>query len=136
MCGAIAMSRDALENRIYERKGQSVLVETAMNLQSFSGTTHFAEAVATASGGAFVKLPADLSDENEALLSKFQTLYAELGQFSHDFSRATADDHIDAGERKVLEADGARIHKVLSELMAITFRIYCPNAGAAGATNE
>lgn len=130
--GALGMSRDALENRIYERKGQGVLVETALQIQKFSDTTHFAAAVATASGGTFVKLPADLSDENEALLSKFQALYAELGQFSQDFSKATADDHIDAGERKVLEADGARIHKVLSELMAITFRIYCPNCGEAG----
>ncbi|HEY9147039.1 MAG TPA: YmfL family putative regulatory protein [Thiobacillus sp.] len=129
--GALGMSRDALENRIYERKGQGVLVETALQIQKFSDTTHFAAAVATASGGTFVKLPTDLSDANEALLSKFQALYAELGTFSAHFSSATADDHIDAGERKVLEADGARIHKVLSELMAITFRIYCPQAGQA-----
>ena len=38
MAGALGMSRDALENRIYERKGQSVLVETALQMQQFSSS--------------------------------------------------------------------------------------------------
>jgi hypothetical protein len=131
MCGALAMTRDAVENRIYERKGQGLLVETAMAMQSFSGTTLFAEAVSTASGGTFVKLPDDLTGENEVLMGKFHQLYTELGQFSKHFAEATADDKIDRAERRVLEADGARLHRVLAELMALTFRIYCPNAGEA-----
>lgn len=129
MCGALAMSRDAVENRVYERKGQGVLVETALAMQSFSGTTLFAEAIATASGGTFVKLPADVSGKNDILMNKFQELYTELGQFSKDFAEATADDVIDKGERKMLEADGARLHKVVAELMGLTIRIYCPNGG-------
>jgi hypothetical protein len=133
MCGALGMSRVALENRIYERKGQSVLVETAMLMQSFSGTTHFAHAVAVDSGGAFVKLPADLSLENDALMAKFQSLYVELGKFSQTFAAATADDKIDRRERSLLEADGARIHKVLAELMALTFRVYCSRSDSEAA---
>jgi hypothetical protein len=62
-------------------------------------------------------------------MHKFQELYKELGQFSKDFSEATADDVVDKGERKVLEADGARLHKALQELLALTVRVYCPNAG-------
>ncbi len=129
MCGALMMSRDAVENRIYERKGQGLLVETALLMQSFSGTTHFAEAVASASGGTFVKLPADLSAGNDVLMHKFQQLYAELGRFSQDFTNATADDVIDKAERKMLEADGERLHRVMAELMALCFRVYCPNGG-------
>lgn len=128
MCGALAMTRDALENRIYERKGQGILVETAMAVQSFSGTTYFAEAIATASGGTFVKLPADLDADNDVLMLKFQTLYAELGTFSSTFSAAVADDKIDAAERKALDASGARVHKIMAELTGLMFRIYCQSS--------
>lgn len=124
--GALGTSRDALENRIYERKGQGVLVETALQLQKFSDRTFFAEAVATASGGTFVKLPADLVLENEDLMKKFNQLYAELGTFASNFNLATADDQIDARERAQLEADAARTHRVLAELVALMFRIYTP----------
>lgn len=130
MVGALGMSRDALENRIYERKGQGVLVETALQMQKFSDSTCFAEAVATASGGTFIKLPGDLSSDNEALQAKFQALYIELGQFSKDFSTATADDLIDRREKAVLEADVARVHKIMAELLALTFRIYTPQSAA------
>lgn len=44
MSAALGMTRDALENRIYERKGQSVLVETALQMQIFSASSHFADA--------------------------------------------------------------------------------------------
>lgn len=129
MAGALGMSRDALENRVYERKGQGITVETALQIQAFTQGAQFAEAIATASGGTFVKLPDDLSNDNELLMAKFQSLYAELGQFSRDFSAATADDLIDSREKLILEQDAAQLHKVLSELLALTFRIYSPQGG-------
>ena len=132
IAAALGMSRDALENRIYERKGQGVTVETALQIQAFSQTTCFAEAVATASGGTFIKLPGDLVEDNELLMAKFQSLYTELGQFSKDFSAATADDLIDKREQLILEHDVAQLHKVLAELLALTMRIYAPQ-GAKGA---
>ena len=120
---ALGMSRDALENRIYERKGQGVLVETALQMQKFSNTTHFAEAVAAQSGGTFVKLP-EVEIENVDLLKKFNELYAELGRFSSDFNLATADDQIDRREEALLRSDADRMHKTLSELVALTMRVY------------
>ncbi|MEH6436683.1 YmfL family putative regulatory protein [Massilia sp. DD77] len=129
IAAALGMSRDALENRVYERKGQGVTVDTALQIQAFSQCTHFAEAVATASGGTFIKLPGDLAEDNELLMAKFQSLYAELGQFSKDFSAATADDLIDKREQMLLEHDVAQLHKVLAELMALTLRIYAPQGG-------
>jgi hypothetical protein len=126
MVGALGMSRDALENRIYERKGQGVLVETARQLQAFSGTTHFAEAIATASGGVFVKLPDDLDGDNDEMWSKAQQLQIELGRFFEDVKKATADGVIDEREQAVLDADEARVHKVMAELHALVRRIYTP----------
>lgn len=69
MSAALGMTRDALENRIYERKGQSVLVETALQMQLFSASTHFAEAVSQVSGGVFMKLPARNEHDRDELLA-------------------------------------------------------------------
>lgn len=124
MCGALAMKRDALENRVYERKGQGLLVETAMAMQSFSGTTHFAEAIATASGGVFVKLPVDVEIGTEELDTKWRGLYKELGAFAHHFEDAIQDGEIDKRERKILEADAARMHKVIEEMMGLMMRVF------------
>jgi hypothetical protein len=130
MCGALAMSRDAVENRIYERKGQGVLVDTAMAMQNFSGTTLFAEAIATASGGAFVKLPSDFEFSNEDVGKKWRALTAELGTFVTHFDASIVDDEIDAGEQRQLKSDAARIHKIVEELMALMLRVYSAPEGA------
>jgi hypothetical protein len=120
------MSRDALENRIYERKGQSILVETAMQMQKFSNSTHFVEAVAQESGGVFMPYPerGDECDKDE-LLDKFNQLYAELGELSKTFKVSVADGEIDKRERADLVDVGQQIHRVVEELLGLTFRIYC-----------
>lgn len=123
--GAVGLSRDALENRIYERKGQGVQVELALQLQAFAGTTHFAEAVAVKSGGSFVKLPNDLSDANEDLGKKFRELMVRLGEFSACFDDAIEDSKITKAERRDLEAIAARMQRCIAELLALSFRVYC-----------
>lgn len=134
IAAALGMSRNGLENRVYERKGQGVTVDTALQLQAFSGTTLFAEAVAASSGGAFVKLPEDICDGNEALAKKFRDIYVRLGVFASHFEEATADEVIDPRERACLDADIDGLQRGLSELMALTIRVYClPNAGQDGA---
>lgn len=130
MAGALGMSRDALENRIYERKGQSVLVETALQMQQFSSTTHFAEAVAQLSGGLFMKLPEQSSEDREELLAKFNELYAELGDLSIKFKVSVEDGEIDKRERADLTDVGQHIHRTVEELLTLTFQIYCrPTSG-------
>ena len=134
IAAALGMSRNGLENRVYERKGQGVTVDTALQLQAFSGTTLFAEAVAASSGGAFVKLPEDICDGNEALAIKFRDIYVRLGVFASHFEEATADEVIDPRERACLDADIDGLQRGLSELMALTIRVYClPDAGQDGA---
>lgn len=124
MAGALGMSRMALENRIYERKGQAPLVETALQMQAFSGTTLFAEAVAQISGGVFLKLPDAVDHDREELLTKFNTLYAELGNLSADFNRFTADDELSLPEQETLSAEAHRIHRTVEELLSLAFSIY------------
>ncbi|SNT28726.1 hypothetical protein SAMN06265795_12225 [Noviherbaspirillum humi] len=125
MAAALGTSKDSLENRIYERKGQSMLVEIALQMQSFSDTTHFAEAIATISGGTFVKLPNVDHVDNDDILAKMNQLHVELGQWCGKFALATADGEIDTRERADLSAVVDAMHRTLDEIKALTFRAYC-----------
>lgn len=125
MAAALGMTRDALENRIYERKGQSVLVETAKQMQLFSATTHFAEAVAHESGGVFMRLPDRSDQDHDELLAKFNELYAKLGDLSTKFRDSVRDNEIDRREKQDLSDIGQEIHRTVEELLALTFQVYC-----------
>lgn len=126
MSAKLMMSRHALENRLYETKGQWVSVDLAMKLQEFSGTTLFAEAIAAKSGGTFVKLPADLVDGNELLAKKFRDVSVQFGKYAEQFEESIrGDDEIDAKERAELQAIGNAVHRSMAELMSLTFRVYC-----------
>lgn len=131
MAAALGFSRDGLENRIYERKGQDLHVQTALQMQSFSGTTLFAQAVATAAGGTFLKLPEVGEVCNEDISAKFHELYAELGELSIEFQAATKDGEVDKRERERLNAIVDRMHKTMDELRTLTFRVYCHDTAAA-----
>ncbi len=125
---ALGLTRDALENRIYERKGQGVSVDTAMQLQKFSGTTHFAEAVATESGGTFVKLPEIGHIENDAIQSKFNEVYAEVGMIFAAFTTAVEDGLIDDKEEAKIRALGEDMHRKTEHLLGLMFKVYCKNS--------
>lgn len=132
MAAALGMSKDALENRVYERKGQQINVHTAMQLQAFSQTTFFAEAVSQESGGIFVKLPEFEECDRDELLGKFNQLYTELGRLSEKFSHHTQDGRIDQREKKDLTDTSQQIHRTVQELMVLTFAIYCPRSEKTG----
>jgi hypothetical protein len=126
MAAALGMSKDALENRIYERKGQTVATETSMQMQKFSGTTHFVEAIAQDSGGVFMRLPEnDGESDHDELLDKFNELYADLGELSSKFREYVRDDEVTRTERADLQDVGQEIHRTVEELLGLTFRIYC-----------
>lgn len=127
---ALGMSRDALENRIYERKGQSLMVETAIQMQAFSGTKFFAEAVATISGGTFVALPSIDQMDNDFIQTKFNETYAELGLLFSAFTAAVQDGEIDAKERQQLEGMGEELHRKTEQLLGVMFNVYCRKSKA------
>lgn len=125
ICGALGMSRDSLENRIYERKGQDLNVQTALQMQSFSQTTMFAEAICAISGGTFVKLPCVDHIGNEEISDKFHEMYEELGLLSQEFREDTKDGVIDQREKERINALVDKIHKTMDEFRALTFKVYC-----------
>jgi hypothetical protein len=121
----LGMSVNALRNRVYGVKDQKLSDEDSLALQLLSDTKHYAEAIAAASGGIFVRLPDGGEHENQDLMKKFNELYTKLGDLSRDFTAAIAnDDSIDARERKVLEEDARKMHQTLSELLGLMFLIY------------
>jgi hypothetical protein len=127
----LGMTRSALEARVYEVKGSGMRVETALLIQAHAGTTHFAEAVAQATGGIYVDLPNGDGVKGVCLEEKFHELYAELGALSRTYSMATKDGEIDAVERAQLEAISDQMHKTMKELMGLMFHIYCRPASHA-----
>ena len=129
MSAALGLSRYALENRIYERKHQGIRVDVALQMQEFSQTTYFAEAVAAASGGVFIKLPDPEWMDDDVLQNKFHQLLAEFGTLSNEYLKGIEDGEIDKREKTVLSGIADNMHKLLTELMHVMFQIYCRQEG-------
>lgn len=123
----LGMSLSALQNRVYGKKGSVLQIQHALALQSISNTTFFAEAIAEESGGIFLELPAvDHDCDNEELLTKFTQILADMGELAKTHSSAIADGVVNDTEKNDLEHIAAQAHKHIQELLALTFRIYCP----------
>lgn len=126
----LGMAKSALEARVYEIKGSGMRVDTAMLIQAHAGTTHFAQAVAHATGGVYIDLPKAECAHEEDLESKFHDLVIVLGNLSKTSCEAKRDGEIDARERAHLEDIAQQMHKTLQELMGLMFQVYCrPAAG-------
>lgn len=121
----LGMTKSALEARVYEVKGSGMRVDTALLIQAYSGTTHFAQAIAEQSGGVFIQLPEGEGVTAEELSGKFHELYVELGRLSATYTAAIQDGEIDRRERADLENISQEMHKTTRELMALMFQIYC-----------
>lgn len=129
----LGMTENSLRNRAYETKGQSLSTDHALALQQLTGSTDFAEAIAAASGGTFVKLPEAGEIENESIQLLFNENYAELGKLFNAFIGAIDDNKIDAGERQKIEALGAELHRKTETLLAVMFNVYCPRTNVVRA---
>lgn len=124
MSAALGYTRDALENRIYEKKVR-MHVDTALVMQKLSGTSLFAEAVARESGGTFVILPTVDHLDNDELLKKFSQILEQLGELATHHHKALEDGVVTDRERADLKRIADNAHRRIEELLAITFRIYC-----------
>lgn len=132
----LGMTKSQLEARVYEVKGSGMRVDTALLIQTYSGTSHFAQAVAAATGGVFVQLPEGEGVTGEELHGKFHELYVELGRLSATYTAAIADGEINRREREDLEEVAQQMHKTTQELMALMFQIYCRPAMADGVSTR
>jgi tellurite resistance protein len=121
----MGMSESAIDNRVYERREQEFTVRQALRMQQIADSTRFAEAVAEASGGSFVKLPEVAVSGREDLFDQFCDLQSELGQLSATYKAATADGEIDKRERADIERIANDMHRTLSTMTAVMFQLYC-----------
>lgn len=134
--GTLGMTKSALEARVYEVKGSGMRVDTALLIQRYAGTTHFAQAVAHASGGIFYELPkvGDLSDEE--IHDKLIELNIELGELSAAYLAAKKDGKIDKRESADLQDIVNRMHATLCQINALQVLEYCPTPAPAHARLE
>ncbi|RQS88050.1 hypothetical protein DF048_27390 [Burkholderia seminalis] len=128
MATALGMSGASLQNRIYEVKGQVLHTEHALAMQTLTGRTDFAEAVARVTGGMFVQLPGlDEQCDNQELLTKFTLILDQLGVLARTHAQAIADGVVDDHEKAELERIAHDAHRHIQELLQLTFRIYRSN---------
>ncbi|POA97173.1 hypothetical protein C2134_18425 [Chromobacterium sinusclupearum] len=125
MAAALGMSKDALENRVYERKGQSVSVHEALQMQAFSGTTLFAEAVAAEACGVFIPLPDVAAVDDEEIQRVYMELVDEVGRLAREWREATRDGEVDKRERQRLEAIRDAICTKVTQMNHLTFQVFC-----------
>jgi hypothetical protein len=131
MAAALGISKDGLENRVYERKGQSVDVHEAMQMQAMSGTTHFAEAVAADSGGVFIQLPDVERVDHEEIQTLYMALVEEVGKLAREWREATRDGEVDSKERARLDSIGMTICQKVTQMNALTFQVFCRQEACA-----
>lgn len=132
MATALEMSVPALKNRVYELKGQQPTVGLAMQMQDLSQTTYFAEAVARASGGVFILLPQVDDLGNADIQEKYVELMDRVGALAREYRDATADNHVDRHERRVLNLLGNEICQLVTQINQLTFRIFSSEDNSNG----
>lgn len=125
MAAALGMSVSALENRIYERHGQSPSVHLVRQMQIISATSLFAEAFAADSGGVFVPLPAVDKLGNEDIQSLYMALVEEVGDLAHEWRESTRDGEVDSRERAQLERIRDGICQRVTQINDLTFKLFC-----------
>jgi hypothetical protein len=124
-------SVNALNNRLYELKGQKFDIDTPMIIQQLTGTTHYAQAVAAESGCVLVKLPNVEVNDRQDLLSKFVETIARIGELSSDFNKFTGKGELTEAECEVLQADGQKVHREIEELLGLAMHLYRRSPPAA-----
>jgi len=125
MAASLGLSKDALENRVYERKGQSVDVHLALQMQANSGTQLFAEAIAAESGGVFIELPEFEIPGDEEIQAVYMDLVDEVGRLAREWREVTADGEVDARERARLEEIREAICAKVTRVNQLTFAVFC-----------
>jgi hypothetical protein len=113
-----------LRNQLVGNERHFLSLDRAEAIIDLCNSDELAQAAARQRGGVFLRLPDPGEHDREELLTKFNELYAYLGELSATFRSATEDDEVDAKERRRLEGVGQKIHSTVEELLALTFAVY------------
>lgn len=128
MAAAMGLSLPNLENRVYNRRNQAMDVHEALQLQEFSGTTLFAEAVAQVSGGVFIPMPAMGKIDQSEIGQIYMELVEEVGKLAREWREATRDGEVDPKERQRMEEVRAAICTKVTQMNHLTFEVFCKDA--------
>ena len=129
VAAVLGYTKPALENRLYEVKGQRIGIDEAMLIQRISGRTDFAEAVASESGGVFVPLPEDVSCAalaEEEISARFLNIMERGGEMVRE---STADGEVTAAELAALLAVFRRCVSEQAAVIELTRRYFCREDG-------
>lgn len=126
MAASLGMSIDALENRVYERRGQEITVHQARQMQANSGTTLFAEAIAADAGGVFVPIPTGQDHGAEEIMAVYMQLVDEVGRLSREWTESTADGVLDGREIARLEQLRLNICSQVTRMLQLSLQVFTP----------
>nr|WP_314269845.1 YmfL family putative regulatory protein [uncultured Kingella sp.] len=122
----LGMTAAALENRLYEIKGQQISIEQAMLLQRMTERTDFAQAVAQESGGVFVRLPEidAAAMQGEDITACFLNAVEKLGVLSAQWRAATDDGRVNSRESGELLHTARETAKFVLAVSVLTDHIF------------
>ena len=126
----LGMTENALRNRVYEAKGQTLSTTDKLTLQDLAGQTYIIEALAAASGGTFTKLPELGELDNDSIQLKFNQVNALLGEHFRAYMKAIDDNKIDAHERRELRDRVVELHHTIAQLEALIFMVHTEEGNA------
>ena len=126
MAAALGMSVDALENRVYEKKGQSLALHEALMIESISETSHITEAMAARHHAVVITLP-DVEHENKDLLVIQSQLQKALSGLLSTVANSYEDDGvIDRKEEKQILNEKTTAHKAVEKFVQVALAIFKP----------
>ena len=140
----IGVTENALFNRLRHVGDQVFPMGWANVLQKAGGTHHVAHAVARASGGVFVPMPADISDiDNADINQRLLEALEQISAYSKQVRAAIEDGVIEHHEKEAIDDELYRVISKLQEHTTLVYRIYCESerlnapscsSGRSGAT--
>ncbi|WP_152901129.1 YmfL family putative regulatory protein [Neisseria elongata] len=136
VAAVLGYTKPALENRLYEVKGQRIGIDEAMLIQRISGRTDFAEAVASESGGVFVALPEEANCAalaEEEISMRFLNVMEHGGEMVRKWRESTADGEVTEAELSALLAVFRRCVAEQAAVIELTRRYFCREDGACDA---
>lgn len=125
----LGMTTAALDGRVYELKGCGMRDNTALLIQTYSGTTLYAQWVAEQSGGVFMELPADDDMHGEAIDESMLLMCEQLGDLARTYRAAKEDGKIDRKEKADLSHIANDLHSTLKKSLFSMFKVFCKQEG-------
>lgn len=127
---------DVLRNKLNPNptaENRNVLtLKEAVKITDLANDNRILQAWASERDCILVQLPKVEECDNVELLAKFTQVLSDMGELAKTHSDAIADGVVNDREKHDLEQIAAHAHRHIQELLALTFRIYCPQGKRGG----